>query len=386
MNGIRRGLVDGYYTFHLLNPKVGSKRIGNFIDNEYITQRLESTNDWNDVWGITHEILMKILLKNGDLFNNRGLDGDDDYILQTSEINIKKDFSNKNDVTCNITFDGEPFTCNVRGILSITGDILDDGFNPVKISLSNGVIDERENFYMLSETIDLFIGDGEEIVEKTNVFPIYGERVQGSITVTISGTVSLPQVSVVADLEYNPIKLSGNILEVTNFEGKVYNNQILVTNDLLKGTGNLSGFIKGTCNNTLTISFNNVVLSRNNGTSIFPVSVNGKEINVVVTNDGSIIQKVDEFELTGTYDEGIFTGSIVTMVKGTVENPIFTLEGDIQLQEYVNLLPEEYIQRTYTNNCSNLIQLLTSYNSKTIGENVSLPYYIDGFVVKIRKD
>lgn len=385
LNDIRKGLVDGYYTFHLLNPKVGSKRIGNFIDNEYITQRLESTNDWNDVWGITHEILMKILLKNGDLFNNRGLDGDEDYTLHTTEINIKKDFSNKNDVTCNIISDGEPFTCPIRGILSITGDILDDGFNPLKISLSNGVIDERENFYMLSETVDLFIVDGEEIVENTHVFPIYGERVQGSITLTISGTVAQPQISVVANLEYNPIKLSGDILKTTNFEGKVYNNHVVV-DDLLKGTANLSGYIKGTGNNTLTISFDNVVLSRNNGTSLFPVSVNGKEINVVVTNDGSITQKTDEFELTGTYDEGIFTGSIVTTVKGTVEKPIFIIEGDVQLQEYVNLLPEEYIQRTYTNNCSNLIQLLTSYNSKTIGENVSLPYYIDGLVVKLRKD
>jgi hypothetical protein len=386
LNGIRRGLVDGYYTFHLLNPKVSTKRVGNFIDNEYITQRLESTNDWNDVWGITHEILMKILLKNGDLFNNRGLDGDNDYTLQTTEINIKKDFSNKNDVTCNIISEGKPFTCPIQGILSITGDILDDGFNPLKVSLSNGVIDERENFYMLSETIDLFIVDGEQIVEKTHIFPIYGERVQGSITVSISGTVAQPQISVVANLEYNPIKLSGDILKTTNFEGKVYNNHVVVDNDLLKGTANLSGYIKGTGNNTLTISFNNVVLSRNNGTSLFPASINGKEINVVVTNDGSITQKTDEFELSGTYDEGIFTGSIVTTVKGTVEKPIFIIEGDIQLQEYVNLLPEEYIQRTYTNNCSNLIQLLTSYNSKTIGENDSLPYYIDGLVVKLRKD
>ena len=329
MNGVRRGLIDGYYTFHLLNPKVSTKRIGNFIDNEYITQRLESTNDWNDVWGITHEILMKILIKNGDLFNNRGLDGDEDSTLQTSVIDIKKDFSNKNDVTCNILVDEKPFTCPIRGILSIKCDVLDDGFNPLTVSLSNGVIDERENFYMLSETVDLFIVDGEQIVEKTYVFPIYGERVQGSITVSISGTVAQPQISVVANLEYNPIKLSGDILKTTNFEGKVYNNQILVTNDLLKGTANLSGYIKGVGNNTLTISFNNVILSRNNGSSIFPVSLNGKEINVVVTNDGSITQKNDVFELSGTYDDGIFTGSIITTVKGTVENPIFIIEGEI---------------------------------------------------------
>lgn len=34
-------------------------------------------------------------IKNGDLFNNRGLDGDEDSTLQTFVINIEKDFSIK---------------------------------------------------------------------------------------------------------------------------------------------------------------------------------------------------------------------------------------------------------------------------------------------------
>jgi hypothetical protein len=141
-----------------LNPKVSSKRIGNFIDSEYITERLESTEDWNEVWGITHEILMKILLKNGDLYNKRGLDDDlSDDILHTNEINIKKYFDNEADIICNVTVDGKVVNYSTRGTLSLTGYVFDDGENPLKYQLSGGLIDDRENFYMLTETHDCFV-------------------------------------------------------------------------------------------------------------------------------------------------------------------------------------------------------------------------------------
>ena len=242
---------------------------------------------------------------------------------------------------------------------------MDDGENPLKISLSGGVIDDREKFYILTETFDCFVTAEGEFEEETKIVSVYGERVGGTIAVTIKGSVESPQIIVIADLQYNPIILSGDIFESSDFIGKVFNNNVLVKGDSLQGVANISGSIRGVGNNTLTISFNNVILSRNNNTSTFSANVTGKEVNVVVMNDGVISQKVDEFEVSGTYDDGLFAGSIVTTIKGTVENPIFTIESDVHLQEYVNLLPDEYIQRTYTNNCSNHIELFTSYNGKT---------------------
>jgi len=32
LSQIARDLIDGYYTFHLLNPNVDQERVGNFID------------------------------------------------------------------------------------------------------------------------------------------------------------------------------------------------------------------------------------------------------------------------------------------------------------------------------------------------------------------
>jgi hypothetical protein len=55
----------------LLNPKRKTKRIGNFIDDAYITHYVENPEKWDDKWGITHDVLMKILIKNCFLKNNR---------------------------------------------------------------------------------------------------------------------------------------------------------------------------------------------------------------------------------------------------------------------------------------------------------------------------
>jgi hypothetical protein len=37
----------------------------------YITERIQNLKSWEEVWGITHEVLMKILYDNAKLYNNR---------------------------------------------------------------------------------------------------------------------------------------------------------------------------------------------------------------------------------------------------------------------------------------------------------------------------
>ena len=383
LKNVRKDLIDGYYTFHLLNPKVSSKRIGNFIDGDYITQRLESTDDWNDVWGITHEILMKIMLKNGSLYNNRGFDTDGGKV-QTTFINIKKDFSQTNEVESYVIVDGEELQFPLRGELSITGEILNSGSNALTVSLNGGLLDEKDHFYISTGTFDCIVTEDNEITHSTQTYNVYGERVSGRISVTIGGTISDPTAHVRLDLKYNPIILSGSIVESTAIKGIVYEESFVVEGDELKGFVNLTGDITGTGNNTLLVSFTDVELSRNNGTLTFPATVIDKEVNVVVANDGTINTKDDEFEVSGNYENGTFSGLIRTTIKGTVKNPELIVSCSVRLVEFVDLLPDEYIQKVYDDMTSGKLCLLTSFNESVAG--VELPYYINDFKIHFVKD
>ena len=67
---IKRRIIDTYYSFYTLRRKKGIERIGNFMDETYITEDITNTENWNDNWGVVHEILMKILLTNCDLLED----------------------------------------------------------------------------------------------------------------------------------------------------------------------------------------------------------------------------------------------------------------------------------------------------------------------------
>jgi hypothetical protein len=49
-----------------LNPNVNNERVGNFLDESTITTRIDDPMDWKNTWGITHELLMKILMESGN--------------------------------------------------------------------------------------------------------------------------------------------------------------------------------------------------------------------------------------------------------------------------------------------------------------------------------
>jgi hypothetical protein len=66
----KKQLIEGYYSFHFLDPELKKVRVGNFIDESYITNRIEDDSDWSGSWGISHEILMKILIESGFLRNS----------------------------------------------------------------------------------------------------------------------------------------------------------------------------------------------------------------------------------------------------------------------------------------------------------------------------
>lgn len=55
--------IDTYYSFYLLDPPGEEKRIGNFIDDKYLTADVLDKDSWYDQWGITLDIIIKIILQ-----------------------------------------------------------------------------------------------------------------------------------------------------------------------------------------------------------------------------------------------------------------------------------------------------------------------------------
>ena len=64
MSKIKADMINGYYSFYQMKQDNLKERIGNFMDTEYITERINDTDEWDATWGVAHEILMKILIDN----------------------------------------------------------------------------------------------------------------------------------------------------------------------------------------------------------------------------------------------------------------------------------------------------------------------------------
>ena len=64
LSEIKKKMIDGFYSFYLFNNDAKQRRIGNFIDESFVTERIEDVSDWDAAWGVAHEILMKILIEN----------------------------------------------------------------------------------------------------------------------------------------------------------------------------------------------------------------------------------------------------------------------------------------------------------------------------------
>lgn len=54
-------LIESYYDFYLLNTSSNIKRVGNLIDEDYITSELEDVKEWDAQWGISYKCLLKLL-------------------------------------------------------------------------------------------------------------------------------------------------------------------------------------------------------------------------------------------------------------------------------------------------------------------------------------
>jgi hypothetical protein len=86
----------------------------------------------------------------------------------------------------------------VTGSVIAQGTILGQGKNNLIVSIENGLVDRFFSFtnYDAPRYIELQVNHNGTITETSERFYITGESVQGSIVVTISGTVEKPTMKV----------------------------------------------------------------------------------------------------------------------------------------------------------------------------------------------
>lgn len=265
----RRGnLIGGYYDFYLLNPEREQLRQGNFIADKHITPEIESVKEWTKQWGVTHDILMKILLTNANLLTREDVKPDIDYpfdqIWESAVIDVKQifnsmgnlsentdkdgfkdaneylEFLNENSVSNNtvdvIVEDEFNTSYKVSGTLSIKGKVFSEGDNTLEIKLNNCFVDKKDQFNIdenNEKTID-FVVKGRDIYSTdgldkvvVNVFDIelvHGEndetKPKSKLIVKLWGTIDNPQVQINIVLFYNPIIVIGSVTKDFQINGK----------------------------------------------------------------------------------------------------------------------------------------------------------------------
>ena len=147
-------LIDGYYEFYILDPFVGRKRIGNYLEDASINENINDPELWDEEWGIKHEILMKIIRDNGDIKHSKTVidenlnDGGATYKLRR-------------------IVDTNGVWGEVNDKLSITGNVYKDT-----------LYDNDAKFYGNLQIIGIIYGEGEQFLEMQLVdCSVNGEKV-----------------------------------------------------------------------------------------------------------------------------------------------------------------------------------------------------------------
>lgn len=206
LKNARKELIGSYYDFYLLNPNKGNLRIGNFIREEDITDKIDSTKEWDSEWGIKHDILMKIMFENGDLMNNRT--GGDDYNgsdgWKSYYLNLSKSFR-KGEINVIINKQED---ISLYGDVILRGEILGEGKNFLYFTTHGCSIDYEHDFWVDEHKFICSVSGNN--LSGSNTYKISSNIiddlpvVRGNITVTLSGTIENPVVTVEANMIYVP--------------------------------------------------------------------------------------------------------------------------------------------------------------------------------------
>jgi hypothetical protein len=382
----RKELIRSYYDFYLLNPNKDDLRIGNFINTNDITEKIDSTAEWEKVWGITHDILMKIMIENGNLSNNR--DGGDDYDgndeWKSTYINLIKSFD-KDEVNVTINSD----RVSLYGDVVVRGEILGEGENTLHVSIDNGLIDYSDEFWLNSNELICNVIDNN--ISASNTYDIVSEVVNntqivsGTVTVLLSGTIQNPILNVNANIMYSPNITEGKFETSTTFDSIVTYDE---NDKTANGTITANGIVTGVGLNYVELSISNFKVND------IPENISiklGESFGINVNEDGSLVDKEHTFTvkhlLSDKNDRITLSGNIKVKMYGTVKNPIIEV---VSSNFYAEIIYPELLEEYTIFNIRGLNDDFSIIGGDTIIQSslegtVTVPTYFNKSELFVRK-
>lgn len=196
VKNVKEQLISGYYAFFVLYPNVNKKRVGNYLSNNSITEDIENLDKWNEKWGITHKILMKILRDNGNYKNGKevvseSIDGGSTY--NTRRI-IESD-GMWGEIDTSLYIDGSVYEetilnddIDVHGKLQIVGMIYGKGEQYLEIRLDNASVGGKpikteEDFLQFLVKVN----DDNEIKPTKQIYHLVADGYEGQLSVKLCG-------------------------------------------------------------------------------------------------------------------------------------------------------------------------------------------------------
>ena len=194
-------ILDGYYSFYLLNPNVNNERVGNFLDESTITTRIDDPMDWKNTWGITHELLMKILMESGNYKHSKTVIEDNiqsRYLMRKLMSSdsiygvIDEEISN---INCSVYIDDMlDYDTYVSSLIKVYGVICEGTEQYLELTLENSSVKDKDGEHMIQteEPQMLFkikIDEDGVIHPTKQIYNIVSGRFTGTLTVSLCGKI-----------------------------------------------------------------------------------------------------------------------------------------------------------------------------------------------------
>lgn len=195
---IRGQIIDGYYSFYLLNPNTNTKRVGNFLEENTITDRINDPEDWSSKWGISHEILMKIFRDNGQYKHTKYVIEDDVQTYGLRRILDDDSIYGEIDteitaINSNVYFDTVlSYECGVDGIINVYGVVCEGTEQWLELKLNNCYVYEEDYSETLRGEEDQMLFkikiDNEGTIQPTKqVYKVFADTFEGTLSIALSG-------------------------------------------------------------------------------------------------------------------------------------------------------------------------------------------------------
>lgn len=378
----RKGdLISGYYRFFLLNPQRTERRIGNFIENAFISEEIENSEEWDKDWGVTHDIMMKIFMDNcflknnrkpGGIYNNRIIEHEVINYVTKGDIQIVKNIYNE--VPHSMFVNGTPqSTYDIDGNIKITGYINGQGENILVVSTENFLIDNYATVSMIGQPFTVFVNYDGTFVKKQQTYSFTNNNANVKLTIGISGSVEYPLIDAGMIIEFTDERIEKTVSFANKIEtyGKFgyYSN---IERQLKCSTTKIDGLVEYSTPLFAELSFNQKAKIGNNSCTIsarctvkdLQISIS-KQVNVVIDSDGEIHFESDyiSFSPDTASDGSPVYGSFYFNVSGNavlgthlLKAYSYNPETALELQNSMRVMiaePETYSFRVTSNSNDN---------------------------------